>query len=92
MRGWTPETEAGPFCLSKRIGVRKGRAPTEIGNRPFLVWQGHKKQRSLAMRRGMMAAVAVAMVLCAATPTTAAVTVVCNGTACGGDGGEGLLV
>ena len=38
------------------------------------------------MRRGMMAAVAVAMVLCAATPTTAAVTVVCNGTACGGDG------
>jgi len=33
-----------------------------------------------------MMAVVVAMVLCAATPTTAAVTVVCNGSECGGSG------
>ena len=38
------------------------------------------------MRGRTMMAVVVAMVLCAATPTTAAVTAVCNGTACGGDG------
>ena len=38
------------------------------------------------MRGRTMMAVAVAMVLCAATPTTAAVTAVCNGTASSGDG------
>lgn len=38
------------------------------------------------MRGRTMMAVAVAMVLCAATPTTAAVTVVCNGSECGGSG------
>ena len=38
------------------------------------------------MRGRILMAVAVAMVLCAATPMTAAVTVVCNGSECGGAG------